>query len=104
MFENLVVLEVMKAQRNQGLREPLYFFRDSNGLEVDLLLERAEGLVLVEIKTSQTVAAPLFKGLRTVSELLGDRVKKQYLVYGGDEPQERTGVQVLPFHMSGTLA
>lgn len=104
LFENLVVLEVMKAQRNQGLREPLYFFRDSNGLEVDLLLERAEGLVLVEIKASQTVAAPLFKGLRTVSELLGDRVKKQYLVYGGDGPQERTGVQVLPFHMSGTLA
>lgn len=104
LFENLVVLEVMKAQRNQGLREPLYFFRDSNGLEVDLLLERAEGLVLVEIKASQTVAAPLFKGLRTVSALLGERVKKQYLVYGGDALQERTGVQVLPFHMSGTLA
>lgn len=104
LFENLVVLEVMKAQRNQGLREPLYFFRDSNGLEVDLLLERAEGLVLVEIKASQTVAAPLFKGLRTVSALLGERVKKQYLVYGGDPLQERTGVQVLPFHMSGTLA
>jgi len=103
LFENLVVLEVMKAQRNQGLREPLYFFRDSNGLEVDLLLERAEGLVLVEIKASQTVAAPLFKGLRTVSALLGERVKKQYLVYGGDALQERTGVQVLPFHMSGTL-
>lgn len=104
LFENLVVLEVMKAQRNQGLREPLYFFRDSNGLEVDLLLERAEGLVLVEIKASQTVAAPLFKGLRTVSALLGERVKKQYLVYGGDALQERTGVQVLPFHLSGTLA
>lgn len=104
LFENLVVLEVMKAQRNQGLREPLYFFRDSNGLEVDLLLERAEGLVLVEIKASQTVAAPLFKGLRTVSALLGERVKKQYLVYGGDALEERTGVQVLPFHMSGTLA
>ncbi len=104
LFENLVVLEVMKAQRNQGLREPLYFFRDSNGLEVDLLLERAEGLVLVEIKASQTVAAPLFKGLRTVSALLGARVKKLYLVYGGDALQERTGVQVLPFHMSGTLA
>jgi predicted AAA+ superfamily ATPase len=81
----------------------LYFFRDSNGLEVDLLLERAEGLVLVEIKASQTVAAPLFKGLRTVSALLGERVKKQYLVYGGDALQERTDVQVLPFHMSGTL-
>lgn len=96
LFENLVVLEVMKSLRNQGLRDPLYFFRDSNGLEVDLLLEHAQGVQLVEIKASQTVAAPLFKNLRTVRALLGDRVLSQHLVYGGTEPQLRTDVDVLP--------
>lgn len=95
LFENLVVLEVMKSLRNQGLRDPLYFFRDSNGLEVDLLLEHAQGVQLVEIKASQTVAAPLFKNLRTVSALLGDRVLSQHLVYGGTERQARTDVEVL---------
>ena len=103
LFENLVVLEVLKALRNQGLRDPLYFFRDSNGLEVDLVLERPEGLALVEIKASQTVAAPLFKGLRTVSALLGERVKSQHLVFGGDAPQQRTAVQVLPWHQAGMV-
>jgi predicted AAA+ superfamily ATPase len=103
LFENLVVLEVMKALRNQGLRDPLYFFRDSNGLEIDLLLERADGLALIEIKAAQTVSAPLFKGLRSVSTVLGERVKSQHLVYGGDTLQERTGVQVLPWHMAGAL-
>lgn len=103
LFENLVVLEVMKALRNQGLRDPLYFFRDSNGLEIDLLLERAEGLALIEVKAAQTVSAPLFKGLRSVSAVLGDRIKSQHLVYGGDAVQERTGVQVLPWHMAGGL-
>lgn len=103
LFENLVVLEVMKALRNQGLRDPLYFFRDSNGLEIDLMLERADGLALIEIKAAQTIAAPLFKGLRSVSAVLGGRVKSQYLVYGGSTSQERTGVEVLPCHMAGEV-
>jgi predicted AAA+ superfamily ATPase len=103
LFENLVVLEVLKSLRNQGLRDPLYFFRDSNGLEIDLLLDHAEGLQLVEIKASQTVSAPLFKNLRTVSALLGDRVKSQHLIFGGTERQDRTGVEVLPYGQVGTL-
>jgi predicted AAA+ superfamily ATPase len=103
LFENLVVLEVLKSLRNQGLRDPLYFFRDSNGLEIDLLLDHAEGLQLVEIKASQTVSAPLFKNLRTVSTLLGDRVKSQHLIYGGAERQDRTGAHVLPYGQVGTL-
>ena len=103
LFENLVVLEVLKSLRNRGLRDPLYFFRDSNGLEIDLLLDHADGLQLVEIKASQTVSAPLFKNLRTVSTLLGDRVKSQHLIYGGAERQDRTGVQVLPYGQADTL-
>jgi len=103
LFENLVVLEVLKSLRNQGLRDPLFFFRDSNGLEIDLLLDPADGLQLVEIKASQTVSAPLFKNLRTVSTLLGNRVKSQHLIYGGAERQDRTGVQVLPYGQAATL-
>lgn len=103
LFENLVVLEVLKSLRNQGLRDPLYFFRDSNGLEIDLLLDHANGLQLVEIKASQTVSAPLFKNLRTVSTLLGDRVRSQHLIYGGAERQDRTGVEVMPYGQAGTL-
>ena len=103
LFENLVVLEVMKCLRNQGLRDPLYFFRDSNGLEIDLLLDHANGLQLVEIKASQTVSTPLFKSLRTVAALLGDRVKSQHLIYGGAEQQSRTGVEVLPYGQASAL-
>ena len=103
LFENLVVLEVLKSLRNQGLRDPLYFFRDSNGLEIDLLLDHADGLQLVEIKASQTVSAALFKNLRTVSTLLGDRVKTQHLIYGGAERQDRTGVEVLPYGQAESL-
>jgi hypothetical protein len=81
----------------------LYFFRDSNGLEIDLLLDHADGLQLVEIKASQTVSMPLFKSLRTVAVLLGERVKSQHLIYGGAELQNRTGVEVLPYGQVGAL-
>lgn len=104
LFENLVVLELVKSMRNQGLRDPLYFFRDSNGLEIDVLLEQADGVALVEIKAAQTIAAPLFKGLRTVSQVLGERVTSQHLIYGGAERQARTDVQVLPYGDAGSLA
>ena len=44
-----------------------------------------------------------FKGMRCVSAVLGERVKSQHLVYGGDTIQERTGVQVLSWPLAGTL-
>jgi hypothetical protein len=103
LFENLVVLEVLKRLRHQGMRDPLYFFRDSNGLEVDLVIEGSEGLSLVEIKASQTLAAPLFKSMRSVSSLMGSRVYRQFLVYGGHEIQQRSDVQALPFFQTHQL-
>ena len=50
LFENLVVLEALKARYNQGLTPNLYFFRDSHGNEIDLLHKSANQLIGVEIK------------------------------------------------------
>jgi len=103
LFENLVILEVLKSLRNQGLRDPLYFFRNSNGVEVDLFLEHAEGLQMIEIKSSQTIAAPFFKNLKAVSEMIGSRVKSQFLIYGGPAAQERSKVKILPYWQTASI-
>ena len=56
LFENFVASEVAKAQTNAGKRCELYFFRDRQGLEVDFLVPRGGGKVLLlEAKASQTV-------------------------------------------------
>lgn len=55
MFENLVVLEALKARYNTNRPENLYFFRNSKGLEVDLLLQRNGKLVPFEIKSGQSL-------------------------------------------------
>jgi len=64
---------------------------------------RAATSACFRIKASQTLAAPLFKNLRTVSALLGGRVMSQHLVHGGADRQVRTEVQVMPFWDAGQL-
>ena len=83
MFENLVVMECVKARANQGRSPNLYFFRDSNGNEVDLLFEAGRELAGIEIKASMTYRPALLKGLerlQTIAPSLGPR----YLVYAGE--------------------
>jgi predicted AAA+ superfamily ATPase len=66
VFENFVVSEVVKHQVNQGRRREVYYFRDRQGLEVDLLVPLgSKSMLLVETKSSRTVfpndAAPLLR-------------------------------------------
>ena len=65
LFENMLVLEYLKHCRNLGLNNGLYFWRDNNGNEVDLLIERAGELWPVEMKSGATFQAEWLRGLRT---------------------------------------
>ncbi len=99
-FENLVITEFAKYFENQGERARLYFWRDSNGQEVDLLIENGMPpgkLGLVEIKSSQTYHPEFAKSLRQVSRVLGEKVARQMVVYGGDRNFVRDGVEVVGF-------
>jgi predicted AAA+ superfamily ATPase len=53
-FENMVIMEIIKRRLNHGLSFEPYFFRDSNGNEVDLVLDKAGAPILLEIKMSKT--------------------------------------------------
>lgn len=98
LFENLVITEFAKYFENQGERARLHFWRDSNGQEVDLIVENGlppGKLGLVEIKSSQTYHADFAKNLRQVSKVLGSRVVRQMVVYGGADHYIREGVEVV---------
>ena len=97
LFENLVVMEFVKHAANRGESPALWFFRDSAGTEVDLVTEQglAPGQTgLVEIKSGQTVVGDAFTSLHKVGALLGNRVTRRMLVYGGNEHYMREGVEV----------
>ena len=56
LFEGFVVSEIVKQQLNEGRRKEIYYFRDRQGLEVDLVVPRgSRALTLLEIKASRTV-------------------------------------------------
>ena len=63
LFENYVVSEIKKNRYNAGNSDALFYFRDSNGNEVDLLLEKNEQLIPVEIKSSVKYDRHFLKGI-----------------------------------------
>jgi uncharacterized protein len=101
LFETLVVNELMKTRVNQGLREPLYFWRDNVGTEVDVVMERGNELAAVEIKSGPTVASDAFRQLDKWHKYATERGRFSALhlglVYGGDSRFTREGVDVLPW-------
>ena len=97
LFENLVVSEFLKAKLNRGLSPDIYFWRDSGGLEVDILLEKGDALWPVEIKSGQTVASDFFASLKKWSNLSGRQDKPAWLVYGGDREMQNGTVTIIPW-------
>ena len=95
LFENLVVAEALKYRFNRGRQSNLSFFRDSRGLECDLLYETAHGIGAIEIKSGATVASDYFTSLNRVAALIPD-ISTKTVIYGGDTPPSRTDAQALP--------
>ena len=104
LFESWVLGELLKARFNRGLASNLYFWRDRSGLEVDVVVEEGLSLVPVEIKSGQTVVRQFFSGLERWSDLAGEVAGRAWVVYGGEEKQSRSGVNVTPWREVGDLA
>lgn len=93
LFENYVILERIKHAWNFKTREKFYFWRESTGKELDLIVERGTEQFAVEIKPGKTINNEFFKGL--TSYALINPQAKCVLVYGGKESQNRSGAKVV---------
>ncbi len=82
LFENMIVVEALKSRFNKGLDANLYFFRDSNNNEVDLLWKRGNELFPTEIKAAVTWNDHFVNTIAKFQKLSGS--KKGCVVYGGD--------------------
>ena len=63
LFENMVVIEALKARLNAGKEPELYFYRDNKGNEVDLLFRQNRQLIPIEIKSAMTFKPEFAKGI-----------------------------------------
>lgn len=84
IFENMIVMELVKHQYNLGKDHYLYFYRDNHQNEVDLLFKSAANLVPIEIKSSQTFNVNFIKGLKFIKNLLPEKIINGAVIYAGD--------------------
>lgn len=83
IFENFVVMEALKKRYNEGKESNLFFYRDSNQNEVDLLMKRNDGFVGVEIKSAMTYNRDFEKTLRLFDSWIKEPVVEKAIVYAG---------------------
>ncbi|MXZ31638.1 MAG: ATP-binding protein [Acidimicrobiia bacterium] len=95
LFENAAVIEAVKHCHNRDLLPDFYFLRTGAGFECDLLYERGDGLVVIEIKAGATLNRAWFDRLARAAQTIPGVVETA-LVYGGAERIERSGVPAVP--------
>jgi uncharacterized protein len=88
LFENMVVVEILKNRYNKAKPNNLYFWRDNVGHEVDLIIDNGLAQIPIEIKSGQTITKDYFKGLKYWQKLT--QTIGGYVVYGGNESQKRS--------------
>jgi len=96
LFENVVVMEAVKQCLNRGEDPPLYFYRDQNGREIDLILDRDRALVPIEIKASMTWTPEYSRAVRWF-RALSPRAVPGMVVYAGDRRIDGDGYSAVPF-------
>lgn len=102
LFENFILNEVLKNHLNAGEWPQIFFWQDSNGHEIDLLLDKVVRQSIVEIKAGKTIQPDFFKNLRLFQKL-NPTTSDSWLVYGGDQMQLRTDATVLTWRDLGQL-
>ena len=94
LYENFVILEIRKNRLNAGKRPELYFYRDSRGKEVDLILRRGRQLIPVEIKSAETFTKDFLKGIEHFKATAGDRCGNGLVFYNGTESFDVRGAKI----------
>lgn len=94
IFETWVISEFMKNRFNHGLLSNLYFWRDSQGNEVDLIIEDGETSIPIEIKSGETITVDYFKGLNYFQKLYQSS-KPSWLIYAGTKNQKRKEANII---------
>jgi predicted AAA+ superfamily ATPase len=94
IFENYVVAELLKRRSHVGLEPDLYFWRDSAGHDLDIIIDLGNQLIPVEVKSGHTIAKDFFKGLNYWKNLAKNPSAPSVLIYAGNRSlyQKNTAV------------
>lgn len=107
IFESWVVSELYKAQVHRGEQPNLYHYRESRGLEMDVLVNLGDRLCAIEVKSAATATVDFFKRFEPFSERVRDtdlpsRIENS-VVYGGEVSQQRSGARLIAWRDVGGI-
>ena len=85
LYENLIILEVMKWFLNQGRDPGFFYYRDPHGNEVDLVCQAGRHLVPIEIKSAATFTPDFTENIKKFKRIVDDKVSGNgFVLCGGD--------------------
>jgi len=96
LFENLTIAEIMKHRYNTARRSNLFFYRDSSGLEVDVIYPMGNHFLPIEIKAGQTITSSQVEPLEKFTRIFPAETVSPLLVYGGSEQVSRGSTRAMP--------
>ena len=104
IFENYVVMEVIKHRYNRGLLDGVYFYRDSNQNEVDILLKEEGEITAIEVKSSMTYHSSFEDSISKLAEWIKTPISNKLIVYTGDFENTTADIKVLNYrHLQAYL-
>lgn len=104
IFENMIVMEAIKHRYNMGLEGGVFFYRDSNQNEVDLLIKQEGELTAIEVKSSMTYSSSFEKALTQIEGWIKTPISKKAIVYSGDFENTSSNINLINYrHISSIL-
>lgn len=98
VFENFIVMEVIKHRYNRGLSDGVYYYRDSHQNEVDILLKQEGEITAIEVKSSMTYHPSFEKHLSKLHEWIKTPVAQKIIVYSGDFENIAGDIKLINYH------
>lgn len=104
IFENMIVMEAIKHRYNMGLEGGVFFYRDSNQNEVDLLIKQEGELTAIEVKSSMTYSSSFEKALTQIEGWIKTPISNKTIVYSGDFENTSGNINLINYrHISSIL-
>lgn len=88
LFENMIIVDFIKKRYNKAKANNIYFWRDNNGNELDLIIDQGETVFPIEIKSGQTVTTDYMKGIKYWRKIT--QIEGGFVIYGGNTNQIRS--------------
>ncbi len=102
LFENMVIMDLIKQRENSARDSDLYFYRDQNGVEVDALFRGGKHLIPIEVKSAETFHPSFADGLRKFRGYAAN-VGRGVVVYGGELDFDGEDYRVLSYRSCGEV-